>query len=45
MQEIIEILMHRDGISYTDAKAAYLECKEAMMCAIDDGLMSEVKKS
>ena len=44
MQEIIEILMRRDGISYADAKEAYLECKEAMMCALDDGLMSEVEE-
>ena len=31
MQEIIEILMRRDGISEADAKAAYLDCKSELM--------------
>ena len=43
MQEIIEILMNRDGISYADAKEAYLECQEAMMCAIEGGDMFEAE--
>lgn len=44
MQEIIEILMNRDGISYSDAKAAYLDCKEAIMYAIDIGDFFEVEE-
>ena len=44
MQEIIEILMRRDGISYADAKEAYLECQEAMMDALDNGDMFEVEE-
>lgn len=44
MQEIIEILMNRDGISYADAKAAYLECQEAMMYALDEGRIFEVEE-
>ena len=35
MKEIIEILMNRDGISYQDAKEAYLECKSEIMDALD----------
>lgn len=42
MQEIIEILMKRDGISYNDAKEAYLECREAIMEAIDNDEIFEV---
>ena len=44
MQEIIEILMHRDGLSYADAKEAYLECQEAMMFAMDCGDFDEVEE-
>lgn len=44
MQEIIEILMRRDGISYADAREAYLECQEAMMFAMDYGDMFEVEE-
>jgi hypothetical protein len=44
MQEIIEILMRRDGLSYADAKEAYLECKEAIMEAIDNGYEFEVEE-
>ena len=44
MDEIIEILMRRDGISYEDAKAAYLECKEAMLEALDMGYIFEVEE-
>ena len=44
MQEIIEILMRRDGLSYADAKEAYLECQEAMMDAIDCGNFYEVEE-
>jgi len=50
MQEIIEILMRRDGITYEDAKAMYLDCKSEMMDAfygtscreVEDVLMSEL---
>lgn len=42
MQEIIEILMNRDGLTYADAKEAYLECQEAMMDAIESGDFFEV---
>jgi hypothetical protein len=50
MQEIIEILMRRDGITYEDAKEAYLECKSELMDVFDgtsclspeDVLMSEL---
>lgn len=42
MQEIIKILMRRDGISYADAKEAYLECQEAIQEAIDNDEIFEV---
>ena len=50
MQEIIEILMRRDGLSYADAKEAYLECQneiydvlDGTSCmTIDEVLMSEL---
>lgn len=50
MKEIIEILMNRDGISYKDAKQAYLDCKseiedvlDGTSClAIEEILMSEL---
>ena len=44
MKEIIELLMRRDGIAYEDAKAAYLECREAMMEAIEMGDDFEVEE-
>lgn len=44
MKEIIEILMRRDGISYADAKEAYLECQEAMMDAMESGDFFEVEE-
>lgn len=44
MQEIIKILMNRDGITYADAKEAYLECREAIMEAIDMGDCFEVEE-
>lgn len=43
MEEIIEILMCRDGISYADAKEAYFECQDAMMYAIDNGDIFEAE--
>lgn len=43
MQEIIEILMRRDGISYADAKEAYLDCRTAIMDAIENGEYEEVE--
>ena len=42
MQEIIEILMNRDGLTYADAKEAYLECQDAMMDAMESGDFFEV---
>lgn len=45
VQEIIELLMRRDGLTYEDAKEAYLECKEAMMYAIDNGDFFEVEET
>lgn len=42
MKEIIEILMNRDGLTYNDAKEAYLECREAIMEAIDNDEIFEV---
>ena len=42
MQEIIEILMNRDGLSYADAKEAYLECQEAIQEAIGNDEIFEV---
>ena len=50
MQEIIEILMRRDGLSYADAKQAYLDCQseiedvlDGTSCmTIDEVLMSEL---
>ena len=44
MKEIIEILMRRDGLTYADAKAAYLDCKEAIMEAIDNDEIFEVEE-
>ena len=44
MKEIIEILMRRDGLTYEDAKEAYLECQEAMMDAVEDGDFFEVEE-
>lgn len=35
MNEIIEILMRRDGISYEEAKSMYLECQSELMDALD----------
>lgn len=43
MQEIIDILMQRDGITYQEAKSAYLECREAMMDAISSDDIFEVE--
>lgn len=33
MEEIIEILMCRDDLTYEEAKAMYLDCKSEMMDA------------
>ena len=44
MQQIIEILMRRDGLTYADAKEAYLECQEAIMEAIDNDEIFEVEE-
>lgn len=35
MNEIIEILMNRDGVSYEEAKEMYLDCQSELMDAID----------
>ena len=35
MQEIIEILMRRDGLSYEDAEAAYLDCQSEIIDVLD----------
>lgn len=35
MKEIIEILMNRDGISYEDAKQAYLDCESEIEDVLD----------
>lgn len=43
MKEIIEILMRRDGITYEEAKEMCLECKEAIMEAIDNDEIFEVE--
>lgn len=50
MNEIIEILMRRDGVSYEEAKEMYENCKAELWDAIDgtsclepeDVLMSEL---
>ena len=50
MNEIISILMRRDGVSYEEAKEMYEECKAELMDAIsgtsclepEDVLMSEL---
>ena len=44
MKEIIENLMRRDGISYADAKEAYLECREAIQEAVEIGDCFEVEE-
>ena len=33
MKEIIEILMRRDGVTYEEAEAMYMDCKSEMMDA------------
>ena len=35
MKDIIEILMNRDGISYEDAKQAYLDCESEIEDVLD----------
>ena len=35
MDEIIEILMRRDGVSYDEAKEMYLDCRSELMDALD----------
>lgn len=35
MNEIIEILMRRDGVTYDEAKEMYLECQSELMDALD----------
>ena len=35
MEEIISILMRRDGVSYEEAKEMYLDCKSELMDALD----------
>ena len=50
MNEIIEILMNRDGVTYEEAKAMYLDCHSEMMDAfygtscrdVDEILQSEL---
>lgn len=50
MNEIIEILMNRDGVSYEEAKEMYLNCKAELEDAImgtsildpEEVLMSEL---
>lgn len=44
MQEIIEILMNRDGLTYADAKAAYIECRDAIMEAIEADEIFDVEE-
>ena len=34
MNEIIRILMHRDGVTYDEAKEMYLDCKSELVDAI-----------
>lgn len=34
MNEIIRILMRRDGVTYDEAKEMYLDCKSELMDAI-----------
>jgi hypothetical protein len=42
MRKIIEILMNRDSLSYSEAKAAYTECQSAIMDAVQRGEFEEV---
>lgn len=35
MKEIIEILMRRDGVTYEEAKAMYLDCKSEIEDVLD----------
>ena len=44
MQKIIEILMHRDGLSYEDARETCFECREAMLEAIGNGNFFEAEE-
>jgi hypothetical protein len=42
MQQIIEILMNRDGLSYSEARNTYLACQEMIVDAVDNGEFAEV---
>ena len=50
MEKIIDILMHRDGMTYEEAKSAYLDCQSEIFDAfygtsctdVDDILQSEL---
>lgn len=44
MEEIIEILMRRDGISEKDAMAVYFDCQSEIRAAIDMGCVYEVEE-
>lgn len=44
MKEIIDILIRRDGLTYAEAKEAYLECQEAMLGALECGEFFEVEE-
>lgn len=35
MENIIKILMNRDGVSYDEAKEMYLNCRSELMDALD----------
>ena len=35
MNEIIAILMNRDGVTYEEAKEMYLDCQSELMDALD----------
>lgn len=35
MKEIIEILMRRDGVTYEEAEAMYMDCKSEIMEAFE----------
>jgi len=37
LRKVVNIIMERDGISFDDAKADVLECRRAMLEALDSG--------
>lgn len=37
LRKVVNIIMERDGLSFADAKEDVLECRRAMLAALDSG--------